>query len=103
MLKGKANEDFDKWYIPWIREQRPDYIKFTDAQILRKFYRKVFSEQYGVLVDWFDSVGIYINIVGNTFQNYKLYVDTDSINNFETRPQARQKAIERASEIYNER
>jgi len=117
MLKGKAKEDFEKWYIPWVRNQRPDYVKFTDEQILRKFYRKVFSEQYGVLVDWFDSVGINISIEPywcvckitaeiDQEVTFDMMVFSDSqcdydYSNHATRLQARTKAIEQAIEIYN--
>jgi len=52
-LTGEAKIDFEKWYIPWLRAQRVDYAKFTDNQLMRKFYRMVNSMRYGVYVQFF--------------------------------------------------
>lgn len=103
-LTGKSKEVFRDWYTPYIRKQRPDYIKFTDEQILRKFYRKIDSEKYGVLVDFFDSVGIKIFIFYNSYE----ICDIDIKNyyndvNMDTRTQAREQAITKAVEILNNR
>lgn len=111
MLKGQAKEDFEKWLrrtelineftlLPWIK----------DKNIGIQFYSLPFSMQHGVLVDWFDSVGIYISISHNEV-NRKYYYDistkpmSNDITTYSiyTRTQARQKAIEKANEIYNNR
>ena len=55
-LTGQCEIDFEKWYLEMILNERLDYNKFTNTVILRKFYREIQSMQYGVLVDFFDSV-----------------------------------------------
>lgn len=124
MLKGKAKEDFEKWVGRADKGGIGDFsncvemcenyptdnwnISFTD-------YPK--SMQYGVLVDWFDSVGINISIEPywcvckitaeiDQEVTFDMMVFSDSqcdydYSNHATRPQARQKAIEQAIEIYN--
>jgi hypothetical protein len=65
------------------------------------------SMQYGVLVDFFDSVGIRvyfqeIDMMEVTF--YIMHLDGDKISwvgKKHTRPEVRIKAIEKANEIYN--
>jgi hypothetical protein len=105
MLKGQAKKDFEKWvrqaelitdftFLPWIK----------DKNLGIQFYSLPFSMQYGVLVDWFDSVGIEIY---NLKKMVELFDRVENkchyIEDLETRPQARQKAIEQANKIYNDR
>lgn len=98
-LSGKSLEQFEKWYIPYLRKQRPDYIRFTDEQLLSKFRRKQDSEKYGVLVDFFDSLGVKCGIC--EFREFFMVNRDDTL--YKTRHQARAKAIERANKIYNNR
>jgi hypothetical protein len=67
--------------------------------------------QYGVLVDFFDSVGIRINTSFSegysvmTKRGYFCSMGADKIHytkTYITRHEARQKAIEKAVEIYNQ-
>lgn len=126
MLKGKAKEDFEKWYKEKTKyDFSLNYIKliakaentFNSDWMLEAFYCSDFSMQYGVLCDWFDSVGINISIepywcvcklTMDVPQEltFDMMVFGDSENDYDysnhtTRTQARQKAIERAIEIYN--
>ena len=114
MLKGQAREDFEKWFSSYIDKQlahnREDWNE--GEELLSNFYELPFSMQYGVLVDWFDSVGIIVDVIKTDFNrlyNFEVYDENDigKITNFldgiETRPQARQKAIEQANKIYNDR
>jgi hypothetical protein len=110
-LTGKAKEDFEKWYS--------ENVEFKgEVLYLEEFYILPFSMQYGVLVDWFDSVGVYIlikRLYSIPMENDVWYFiitnkegvyfnsTLDKENKSETRPQARQKAIEKANEIYNKR
>jgi hypothetical protein len=111
-MKGQAKKDFEKWVgradlggigdfsdcVEMCENYPTDNwnISFTD-------YPK--SMQYGVIVDWFDSVGIEIY-----FQCDETLIIFDNgepvdlpFRQFDTRQQARQKAIDKAVEIYNER
>lgn len=105
ILKGKCKEDFEKWYNDTHfnnKENKFDYLPIT----IKGFYRGHLSMQYGVYVDWFDSVGYNINIgygiVSKEYDfelvTYRIEFVSDMLN---TRQEARTKAIEKANEIYN--
>tara|TARA_R110000782_G_scaffold141757_2_gene234464 strand:- start:159 stop:488 length:330 start_codon:yes stop_codon:yes gene_type:complete len=104
-LTGKCKEDFDKWYVHWVRNQRNDYHKYVNDVLLSKFYREVNSMQYGVYLDFFDSVGIYMDITpiinDASERMYQVYEDENHIISCDTRQEARAAAIEKANEIYN--
>jgi hypothetical protein len=93
-LTGKCREDFEKWYILNRQNQRLDidgcYTHYT------LFAIEPFTMQYGVYVDFFDSVGINITITR------KAWVVTPNQNGYcDSRSEARTAAIEKANEIYN--
>ena len=83
-LTGKCKEEFEEWlqYLTW--EQYP------------------ISMQYGVYVDFFDSVGIRISM--NQFNKeywFDIYPQAEDCECLKTRTEARIAAIEKANEIYN--
>ena len=98
-LTGKSLEQFEKWYLKDVTT----YENY-DQHIMSKFYQLHKSLQYGVLVDFFDSVGISIEILENTGNKWKGYINKEFKGvGYDSRPQARAKAIEKANEIYNNR
>lgn len=103
-LTGQTKIDFEKWYLLLIRQQRKDYDKFSDDQVLRKFYRLLQSQQWGVFQDFADSVGV--NISAGSFGDsgvfdYEIdFIPSDEIR--DTRQEARNAAIEKFNEIYND-
>ena len=118
ILLDKAKEDFEKWVT---RADKGGIGDFFDSMVMKEyepqedwdidFYSLPFSMQYGILVDWFDSVGIYIDI-SKVFGDleYRWWIEDETLRledyqseAFKTRTQARQKAIEKANEIYNNR
>ena len=119
-LVGQAKKDFEKWVFENVKHYTTKKPKFgvntMEFEFNSEFYILPPSMQYGVIVDWFDSVGIEIFVKGFKFpaldKKEYYFIITDSImchlnnhleNRTETRTQARQKAIERANEIYNNR
>jgi hypothetical protein len=92
-LTGKCKEDFEKWLK--LKPKRYGYDPvFNWLQT---------EMQYGVYVDFFDSVGT--RIILSTHWEDKEYFQVD-IHNFSeyyinTRPEARTLAIEKANQIYN--
>ena len=107
ILTGKCKEDFEKWcYTENANES-------LELMCLRNLYSLTESMQYGVYVDFFDSVGIYI--LNKRFGNFKIFnlwyfsiQDSEAVhisnyreNTFDSRPETRIKAIEKANEIYN--
>ena len=104
-LTGKCKEDFEKWFNKGSHdEEYNNHMGF-------KFERSHPSMQYGVLIDFFDSVGIYIDIkyisrpfyVGYNYQFRVNEIDycVKEVIKIKTRQEARTKAIEKANEIYN--
>jgi hypothetical protein len=97
-LTGKCKEDFEKWYFD---NDKNVYID------LKSFYSLDESMQYGVYVDFFDSVGVHVEVkVKSSFQkfNYGIHDKNEWIVSsafIKTRQEARTAAIEKANELYN--
>lgn len=92
ILTGKAKEDFKEWL----------YKKYDILFDLEEYHKTMLCAE---IIEWLDSVGIYISII--TQENDKKEIRfTSDINeqNFiscETRKQATEEAIKKANEIYN--
>jgi hypothetical protein len=105
-LTGKCKQDFQNWYfnqeifddyyITYVpKKGMLDEFKCIDFKELPK------SMQYGVYVDFFDSVGIRISM--NQFNKeywYDIELTGDDSTCLKTRREARTAAIEKANEIY---
>lgn len=100
-LTGKCKEDFEKWYLE-------DYtfgishISFIDFDAI-----PMKSMQYGVLVDYFDSVGLNILLTVEWDYGYIIaenrYEEIEEVKKwYDTRPEARTAAIEKANDLRNE-
>lgn len=92
-LTGKAKEDFNKWVYD------NDECYFTDASM--KLY------QHALIIEWFDSLGIYIEPF-NEFGDFGFSIHKgdyknpiESIGHWKTRQEAIEQAIIKANEIYN--
>lgn len=99
-LTGQAYKDFYIWYDK----------QFIDHHISGRssFDELPLSMQFGVLVDWFDSVEISINITsdiesGFEFIDYDAHVNILHVDNYKTRKEARMDAIITACEMYNDK
>ncbi len=112
MIKGQARKDFEKWLSDVFDldensiEVDCSYEGTVDVYVSEHFEILPFSMQYGVLVDWFDSVGIEIEIQIDHFEvgaTYFLINNRHQSPIFFTRNDTRQKAIEQANKIYNDR
>ena len=111
-LTGKAKVDFWKWYslpetLKWKKQWQNVNIKdyFIDMpDVCRQ----------AIIIEWLDSIDIYISIIPVIYKNEKLNCFQVEINNkiishktkqsrnFENRTQASLRAIEIANELYNE-
>ena len=91
---GKCKEEFEKWFS---EEQ-----VFDLGDIYNGFYGMGYNCQYGVYLDYFDSVGVDIEIY-TTIHGFDFMIKTNIFRGyFETRAEARATAIEKANEIYNQ-
>lgn len=105
-LTGQCKKDFEKWYIDNIMNYKLPFEKHSYNNI--GFYTLSHSMQYGVLVDFFDSVGMYIEDISIndsdfTFQIWNKESKKSIANGKEEfkRQIAREQAITKAKEIYN--
>ena len=94
ILTGKCKEDFDKWFeLEYSHCAIYDYWINEDLGI---------SIQYGVFVDFFDSVDIYVETYYAAKNTYEVIVNEIGYELCDTRQEAREQAILKANEIYNE-
>ena len=111
-LTGKCKEEFEKWYIiTYFKDSIPLSVQ-EHCAILECFDDCFKSMRYGVLEDYFDSVGVNIEIQNRVIGwNYKeveylpcciTLKGFDFGIHFKTRPEARTAAIEKANELRNE-
>jgi len=103
-LTGKCKEQFEEWYCNSVFESHVEKEHYR-LVLGDYFYIHSHSMKYGVYVDFFDSVGLYINkLCPDSFEiqyGFDSYIDYSEVDR--TRPEARTKAIEKANELLNER
>ena len=119
ILTGKAKEDFEKWTQYEIDDcgngqtgMRLFYIESLDD------YKFIKTEHYienleqsmlnALIIEWFDSVGIYISISADKDLNTKSidflsFVGDSMVGLAFSRQEALIEAIKKANEIYNEK
>lgn len=111
ILKGKCKEDFEKWlkenYNQILHGSNIDTTYFYDMILLGNI-KNIESIKNALIIEFFDSVGIYIEpLKENSFGfilhtgNYKKPIL--SITGFNSRPKAQTEAIKKANEIYNKK
>ena len=101
MLTGKCKKDFEKWLYNNII-----YCNVDD--VYNWFLGVPQSMQYGVYIDFFDSLGIEISIsfyseILDVKSYYQFDIDEYFSKEYKTRSEAREEAIKKANEIYNKR
>lgn len=108
-LEGKAKTEFGNWFL-----DSGLLIQYNEFKCLNEFYKLDFSMQFGVYQDFFDSVGIYIEIMMDEFNGqladfycYDLLGkgtnSRDYTEEVPNRHQAREEAIKKAMQIFNNR
>ena len=113
-LTGKALIEFEKWYLKntkydfslnYIRLCNDVQYVFHNQKMLLAFNCSPEAMQYGIIVDWFESLDLDIDVdvfklIDEDFYGYMISGDHNE-HEFETRPQARTAAIHKANEIIN--
>ena len=105
-LTDKCKQDFEKWFFKRFKilpSKEPTAFSTP-------FYDYDNSFKYGVLVDFFDSVEMYIEIQYRFFEDkwqFKIHIDNGKPDfrmfGIKTRQEAREQAIIKANEIYNDK
>ena len=103
-LTGKAKEEFEKWFV----ESYKNEINYGRVPMPSTLDRYIPSMQYGVYVDFFDSVGVEVDITPQRkFYEYQVsWSDSDykyDRTSKKDRQEAREQAIKKANEIFNNR
>lgn len=99
-LTGKCKVDFKKWLLCSTVYGEHEY--HLDEDLLSHFENLKTSMKYGVYVDFFDSVGIYIIISRDSgWYDVDIAGEWTSTTTQDNRTEARIVAIEKANEIYN--
>jgi hypothetical protein len=99
-LTGKCKEEFEKWF-------KDKYLKLDSSFCNRFLNKRIFTPnvmRYGLYLDFFDSVGITIDISPSNFCSvFYVYLNkkTVPVTTCGTREDARTASIEKANEIYN--
>ena len=105
ILTGKAKQDFEFWLRDYYEINRKDYNKYPFPVILKKYYRKTDIEINALIIEWFDSVGIYIGLVrfnvGSGYFEARIHYHGGIYFTSISRQEATTKAIEKANTIYN--
>jgi len=106
-LIGKCLKDFEKWFLndSYMTEGFA-YERMNDRKkLLKLFYRQHPAEQFGVLVDFFDSkkFPIYINRDKDYTAFFVYNLCGQNSKTYTSRQQARKQAIIKACEIHNKK
>ena len=110
ILTGETKEDFERWLHSndvLIKEGIYDHTYLTDV-----FEELPLNLQYASIIEWFDSVGIYISINYVDFYDelrndtgFETYVTNKGLSvkfrSVSSRQEALTEAIKKANEIYN--
>ena len=103
ILTGETKLDFERWL-----HSNDVLIKdgiYDDTYLTDVFEDLPLNLQYALIIEWFDSVGIYVN--SDYFELNKVFYSEVLDSNFEiikpTRQEALTEAIKKANEIYNEK
>ena len=92
-LKGQCKKDFEKWF------ESDSKLK----PMITIFDRLPPSMQYGVYVDYFDSVGVDIEF-SRMYDDFMVVINHKTYGKWlKTRHEARTEAIQKADQIHNER
>lgn len=99
-MKNLLTDKTLKAFKEWIKNYPPMYRFFVEGQY--QFKDLPDSMQYGVIVDFFDSVGIILQIGKQHSGRCWLYNVGLGNEESDTRPKARKAAVEKANELFNQ-
>lgn len=111
-LDKQAKKDFEKWLLIWLKEKVAFGNENPTWRDVKHFFRFPTPMQFGVIVDWADSVGLEINIHSASYEWAKdiwhwsiKNSDDEELIKYEeglkSRQEARDDVIEKLNEIYN--
>lgn len=112
LLTDKTLKAFEEWIIkhPFFSSEKREreYLDVNIDGVLIPFENLNSNFQFIMLVDFFDSVGIILQIEADQDPNdgsdvFLFYINGDlSEKYYPTRPEARKAALEKANELFNQ-
>ena len=111
ILNGKAKEEF----FNWLDNQGVNGIDISNWEF-EKFHLLSNVSQNSLIIEWFDSVGIYINTTYEEYEDIQVknlpvkiktwsvwikWINELLLEGFSSRQEALTEAIKKANEIYN--
>lgn len=101
-LIGKCKEDFKLYFI---KKYATHYFGQWSRTDIDFFYSLPDSFKWGVLVDFFDSLGMSVEAYNKKHCDLNFYESCNDgyLGIWKTRNEARTEAIKKANEIYNEK
>jgi len=105
-LTGKAETDFEPFCVSTIRKMEGIGDRFFDHTIMAEFSKFPESFKTALMIDFFDSIGIFI-IIQKLVYEPLFDVHVNGLKNqitsgsFDTRTEATSEAIRIANELYN--
>ncbi len=90
ILTEKCKKDFEKWYLQSYSKQE---FSGNAKHELRLFYRVPLSEQFGVYLNFFDSLNRAKFVIFKFIKHYDKHRNLDEARNF---------SISKENEYYNE-
>ena len=105
-LTGKCKKEFEKWIV--INEEIQD-LKNVDSEMHHWLTYKGFknlpeSMQYGVYIDFFDSVDVICEVVHDhcKSKSWNVYLNEDWIIDSLSRSEGRAVVIDKANDLFNQ-
>jgi hypothetical protein len=106
LLNGKAKELFEKW----VFKTYPKYAQSYHNGCLSIFTDLTEQMTNALIIEWFDSVGVYIELGGINFDGLQFWYNIQEYNTinginghkFNTRQEATTQAIKKANELINQ-
>jgi|SRR5690554_3592391 len=110
-LTHKTKVAFEKWYFQTHCKcsiKFEDLLTWQKAEIFDWLYSQSETIQHAFFIEFFDSVGIYIDIIRSiipTESPFTYHINGKRLANFwrHTRPEATSKALEKANDFFNNR
>ena len=99
-------KNFEADFKEWVRKNYCKELNETDRDFFSDVFEDVhpFSMKWGVYLEFFDSVGVFLSITSiindESERVFQAYLDYEHIESTNTRQEAQKEAIKKAIEIY---
>lgn len=100
ILTNKCKEQFEIWYLKMIRQKPDIQERYYDENLLSFFWNSDDTIRNARIIEFFDSVDIYVNAI-RYHGKWMPMADGTISKKYTTRHEALIRAVKEANEIYN--